>query len=372
MKEWHNLLMAKQIEAAVHVVSGFARATELRSLRALGRRAGVRLLGKLELQQPGGSYKIRGAAYALCRRSPAERANGVITFSTGNFGRAVALVAQRLSMPCTVYLSPLVPPNKLEALREAGARIEIFGTCQDEAEIEALRAARQSGAIFLSPLTDVDVYRGHGTIAVELAEQLAALRIDSATLVVPMSGGGLLAGLLVYCRERLPGLRVVGASMARGAAMFESLLAERPVQVPELPSLADALGGGVGGEDTLTVPIAREALDEAYIVGEEQIYDAIRLAAAEESLVCEGAAAVALAATLRFAKEQRWPEPVIALVTGQNIDPNVHRAIVADAGARDEHRARDDEWRRANPGHPALWKRAERVQPRPSDGAIEP
>jgi threonine dehydratase len=355
-------LIAADIEAAVSVVRHFAAASELRELPALSRRIGVPLLGKLELTQAGGSYKIRGAAYALNVRTPAERAKGVITFSTGNFGRAVALVAEALGMSCTVYVSPLVPENKLEALRDAGARVEIFGVSQDEAEAEAKRAAAAQGAIFLSPLTDLDVYRGHGTLAVELESQLRKRGIASGTLVIPMSGGGLLAGVASYCHERLPQLRLVGASMTRGAALFASLLAGRPVQVPEAPTLADSLGGGVGGPDTLTVPIALELLDEACLVSEEDIFDAIRLAARDEDIVCEGAAAVPLAAAARFAKRHAWPTPVIALLTGCNIDPALHRAILADAGARDTCRQRDAESSPPGSSQVSHWLRESRTQ----------
>jgi threonine dehydratase len=354
---FNSMITHEEVEAAVVPVGKFARETELRELPWFTAQSGVAVLGKLEMQQAGGSYKVRGASYALSTRSAQERTRGVITFSTGNFGRAVAIVARQLAMPCTVYLSPLVPENKLQALRETGARIEIFGSCQDEAEIEAQRVARESGAIFLSPLTDLDVCRGHGTIAVELRCQLRDLNIDTGTLVVPVSGGGLLAGILAYTRTHLPGLRVVGASMTRGAAMFASLLAGRAVQVAEQATLADSLGGGVGGADSPTVPIAEAWLDEACLVGEEEIYEAVRFAALQENLVCEGAAAVPLAAALNFARRKKWPEPVIALLTGQNIDPAVHQAIVADSGARTEYRTRDLEWQRSAPDAPDHWQR---------------
>lgn len=352
------MLLAKEIDAALPLVHRFAARTELRPLQRFSARAGVSVLGKLELQQPGGSYKIRGAAYALCTRTEQERARGVITFSTGNFGRAVALVARELAMPCVVYVSPLVPENKLDALRTVGADVQVVGTSQDDAEAEAARVARQTGAIFLSPLTDPGVYCGHGTIGTELSEQLQLHSAATGTVVVPMSGGGLLAGVAVSCRARLPGFRLVGASMRRGAAMFASLLAGRPVQVPEEPTLADSLGGGVGGPDSPSVPFARALLDEACVVSEEEIFDAIRACAIDENLVCEGAAAVPLAAVTRFARRQCWPEPVVVLLTGQNIDPAVHREIVEDGALRAIVRERDaaDRWSlRATPDH---WTRA--------------
>jgi threonine dehydratase len=355
------MISAADIELALPIVSSFAARSELRVLTGFSSRVGSTVMGKLEGAQPGGSYKLRGAAYALAKRTPGELARGVIAYSTGNFGRAVAIVAGELGLSCTVFVSSLVPQNKIDMLRAAGASVIVHGDSQDDAEQEAIQRARSSGAALLSPITDSNVHCGHGTLAVEIAQQLNWDSAASGTIVVPVSAGGLLSGVLLYCRERLPNVRIVGASMTRGAAMFASLLANRPVHVREEPTLADSLGGGIGGPYTPTVPLACAHLHEACLVSEEAIYDAIRDAALKEHVVCEGAAAAALAAIVAFASPMRWPAPIVALVTGANIDPQLHCDIVADTGARAEYQARDAVWRASVPDAPTHWVRLARA-----------
>jgi threonine dehydratase len=354
-------MSAADIELALPIVRRFAIQSELRVLTTLSSRVGSTVVGKLEGTQPGGSYKLRGAAYALAKLTPDELARGVFTYSTGNFGKAVAIVASKLGVPCTVLVSTLVPQNKLEMLRETGASVILHGSSQDDAEQEAIRCARSSGAALLSPVTDSSVHCGHGTLAVEIAQQLAWDATATGTIVVPVSAGGLLSGVLLYCRERLPNVRIVGASMTRGAAMFASLLANRPTEVREEPTLADSLGGGVGGPQTPTVPLACAHLHEACLVSEEAIYDAIRDAALREHIVCEGAAAAGLAAIASFATPMRWPAPIVALITGANIDERLHREIVADTGARKQFQARDAAWDARAPNAPRHWLRQTRI-----------
>jgi threonine dehydratase len=283
---------------------------------------------KLETLQPTGSFKLRGATNALA--SLAERGCAqVVTASTGNHGRAVAYAARALGVEATVCMSALVPGNKVDAVRALGARVRIVGKSQDEAEREALRLAQEEGFAYVPPFDDLNVITGQATMGLEIVEALP----DVANIVVPLSGGGLFAGVAFATRSVNPAVNVTGVTMERGAAMHASLAADRPVLVEDVESLADSLGGGIGLENRHTFALTRDLIDTTVLLDEAAIARGIVHAYRHERLVIEGAAAVGIAAVLdsRLDADKLRSGPLVLVISGANIDMDQHRRIVGAA-----------------------------------------
>jgi threonine dehydratase len=224
-------------------------------------------------------------------------------------------------VPCVICLSRLVPSNKIDAIRALGAEVRIIGESQDDAQEEVDRLVA-AGMTMIPPFDHPDVIAGQGTLGLEIAEDLPG--VD--TVVVPLSGGGLIAGIARAVKTLDPRIRVVGVSMERGAAMIESQRAGRPLKVRELPTLADSLGGGIGLDNRFTFAMVRELVDELLTVSETEIAAGIRHAYASEREIIEGAAAVGIAAIL--ARKLAVTGPTVLLLSGRNIDMELHRRVV--------------------------------------------
>ena len=289
---------------------------------ALSDRFGCDIWMKLETMQPTGAFKLRGAANALSTLTEKQRQLGVVCCSTGNHGRAVAYAAAHASVPAIVCLSKLVPKNKATAIEALGARVIRTGDSQDDAQLETQRLVNEEGVQEIPPFDDLRVITGQGTIALEILEQVP----DLQTLLVPLSGGGLIAGMAIAAKAINPQIRIVGISMDRGAAMKMSLDAGRPVQTEEYASLADSLGGGIGLENRYTFQIVQTLVDEVVLLTEQQIYRGIQALFFEDRIVGEGAAAVAHAALLAQAVEISDTTGIV--VTGNTIDMEQFMSIV--------------------------------------------
>jgi threonine dehydratase len=313
-------LTRRDFEAARERIAEVVRRTPCDHSPALSERAGAPVWLKLEHHQHTGAFKLRGAANAVAQL---ENAAGVTAASTGNHGRALAYAAQRSGLRAVICMSRLVPENKLAAIRALGAEARIVGASQDEAHEEAVRLVEEDGLAMVPPFDDLRVIAGQGTLGLEMVEDLPEVE----TVLIPLSGGGLLAGVAGAMKALRPGLRVVGISMQRGAAMAESLKACRPVPVDELPTLADSLGGGVGLDNRHTFAMVRELTDEVVLLSEAEIAEGIRHCYWRERQIVEGAAAVGVAALLARKVEARGP--TLALLSGGNIDMNLHARIVA-------------------------------------------
>lgn len=307
--------------AAQRRIAGQVRRTPCRRSHALSAAAGVQVWLKCEHRQETGAFKLRGATNAVLRLP--SGAAGVTTASTGNHGRALAHAARAAGLPAVICMSRLVPGNKRAAVRALGAEARIIGASQDEAGIEAERLVRDEGFALVPPFDHADVIAGQATLGLEMAEDVP----DAACVLVPLSGGGLLAGVAAAMKARIPGLRVIGVSPERGAAMAASLSAGHPVEVQELPTLADSLGGGIGLENRLTFAMVRDLMDELILLSEDQIAAGIRHLASAEGEMVEGAAAAGVAALL--AGKVTPSGPVVLPLTGANIDPALHARIMA-------------------------------------------
>jgi threonine dehydratase len=277
---------------------------------------------KLEHRQTTGSFKLRGATNAVASLTSQEKARGVVTASTGNHGRGLAHAARLEGMRAVICMSKLVPQNKLDEIRRLGADVKIVGDSQDDAQEEVERLVSEEGLVMLPPFDHLAVIAGQGTLGLEILEQVP----DAATVLVPLSGGGLASGIAAALKGMRPATRVVGVSMARGAAMRASLDAGKPVPVEELPTLADSLGGGIGLDNRLTFAMCRDLLDDVVLLSEDEIAAGIRHAYEQEREVIEGAGAVGIAALLAGKVEAKGP--VVLVLSGRNIDMALHRSIV--------------------------------------------
>jgi len=299
------------IYAAAKVIRGVADATPLVPSPFMSDKAGAEFLLKLENMQPIGAFKLRGAYNAV---AGVQDAKGVTCCSTGNHGRGVAFAARERGMRAVICMSELVPQAKVDGIKALGAEVAIKGRSQDDALAESHRLVAEEGLVEISPFDDPLVISGQGTIGLEILQS----RPDVTTLLVPLSGGGLAAGVALAAKSINPDIRVIGITMDRGAAMYESIKAGHPVEVPEVASLADSLGGGIGMQNKLSFPMCRDLLDEIVLVTEDEIYHAMQVLYYEDRIVAEGACVVGLAAVLTG--KVTLDGPTATIITGRNVD----------------------------------------------------
>lgn len=323
---------ALELDQAVEAVAGVARRTPLVEEPELSRALGRRVLLKLESLQVTGSFKVRGAAARLSALSREERGRGVVVCSSGNHGRAVAWVASRLGVPATVCLPGWVDPVKLEAARDAGAEVVLAGATFDEAEAHAVELARRSGRVYVSAYDDPWVIAGQGTLAWEI---LDALDTPPAAVVVPLSGGGLVGGMAAALRARLGDAAplVAAASAERASVMLASVQAGRPVELPEEPTVAGALSGGIGLGNRWSFPLVRDLVDTHLVVPEPAIRQTMAWAFRTWRLVVEGGGAVAAAALLQgngWRPPHGRPGPVVVVVSGGNVSLDTLASVLDD------------------------------------------
>ena len=276
---------------------------------------GTHVFLKLESLQVTGSFKIRGATNKLSVLGENERQRGVITVSSGNHGRAVAYVAKEFGVRAVICVSEAVPDNKIQAIRELGAEIVVAGKTYDEANEFALHLKDERRLTMVHPFDDADIIAGQGTIGLELMDDLP--EID--TVIVPLSGGGLLSGVALTLKSIKPSIHTIGVTMDQGAAMVESLKAGHIVEVQEQPTLADALAGGLGEQNLYTFNLIQKYVDETVLVSESEIASAMVFALDKHHLVVEGGGAVGIAA-LMHKKVKKVGENTVIVISGSGVD----------------------------------------------------
>jgi len=301
------------IERARGVIRGHLHRTPLLSCRTLGARAHL----KAELFQKTGSFKPRGMLNCVAALSAEEKARGIVTWSAGNAAQGAAFAAATEGIPCQVFMWATVNPLKVAATRGYGAEVDLAATTIPEAHERLLAFVEESGRTFVDPFDDPILQAGHGTLGLEVVEDLPEL----ATIVVPVGGGGLIAGVAsaVDCR-------VVGVEPERAPSLTAALEAGAPVRI-EPSSMADGLNAPFTGAGTLEV--CRERVDEVVLVSEEEIAEAMRFLYTRAKLACEPAGAAAVAAVLAGKVEFDADLPLVAVVSGGNADPKVVAGILA-------------------------------------------
>ena len=306
-------------EAAARLEPHLLR-TPLLSARALGERAGVTLLLKAESLQKTGSFKPRGALNVVLTLTPQQRAHGLVTVSAGNHAQAVAWAARVVGAPCTVVMPSDAPRSKMEAVRGYGATIIAH---DDRATLfDRLRAEQaRSGAAFVHPFDDPAGLAGAGTVGLELIEQAPDLDV----VLVPIGGGGLMAGVACAVKALRPACRVIGVELAEGPGMTPALAAGKPVPVSRPRTLADGLTPPFVGE--IPLQVARLHVDEIVLVSEDDVALAMRALFERARLVVEGSGAAATAALLARRVQLQPGARVAAIVSGGNVDPERFAAL---------------------------------------------
>ena len=308
-------IMYQQIHEAHQRIAQHIRNTPLLQFQDLATQPGTNISLKLENLQITGSFKLRGALNKMLSLSDEEQSRGVLTVSSGNHGRAVAYAARKIGLRAVICMSESVPPNKVKGIQDLGAEIVIKGATYDEAEVHAMQLQRRDGLTMIHPFDDPHIIAGQGTIGLELLDE--SPEID--TVIVPLSGGGLLSGIGLALKQAKPDIYVVGVTMERGPAMVESLKAGKVVEVLEEPTLADALVGGIGSNNQYTFSLVQKLVDTTVLVSEKEIAQAMVYALREMNLIMEGGGAVGLAALLHE-KIPGLGKNIVVVISGGNVE----------------------------------------------------
>lgn len=278
---------------------------------------------KYEHLHDSGAFKMRGAVHAISRLSEKQQSLGVTTFSTGNHGAAVALAAKKLGIRSVICVSTRVPQAKLEAIKKLGAELEISGDGQDDAESRCYELEKEQGLTVIPPFDHPHVIAGQGTIALELLEDLP--QIDC--VIGGLSGGGLLSGIGMVMKHMNPSIQIIGLSMEKGAAMHQSLKAGQAVALPEHPTLADSLLGGIGKNNLYTFDMVKRYVDQSLLIPEETIAKGMAYLYKHHHIIVEGAAAIATGALLDRLVEPACSE-IVLISSGCNVDLQTHAKAI--------------------------------------------
>ncbi len=280
---------------------------------ALDELLGATVLCKTEARQRAGSFKFRGAYHRVARLPEDVRARGVVAVSSGNHGAAVALAAKLFGVPATIHVPHDAPGAKVARIEEAGAAVVRFDRLIPDREAVPRAEAAASGATFIHPFEDRDVMLGQGTAAIELHGQVG----DLDALLVPMSGGGLMAGCASAMSVLAPGCSMIGVEPAVGADTQRSLEAGAIVSIPQPSTIADGLAMTSPGRNTFS--INSKLVERVITVSEDEIVDAMRLLSDEVDLIIEPSGAVGVAAMLASANDWRG-QRIGVILSGGNID----------------------------------------------------
>ena len=283
---------------------------------------------KADCLQKTGAFKLRGAYYKLSTLTDEEKARGVIACSAGNHAQGVAFAARDMGIPATICIPAGAPLSKIEATRSYGANVVLVPGVYDDAHAEAVRLRDEQGLTFIHPFDDERVMAGQGTIGLEIAEQLP----DVDVVLVPIGGGGLIAGVASALRQLKPACRIIGVQAAGAASMADSLRAGHILTLPEVHTVADGIQVKTPGEKTFA--ICREAVDEVVTVGEAEIASAILTVLERQKPMVEGAGAVGVAVAMYGELDLRG-KTVCALLSGGNLDVTMLERIITRGLARE-------------------------------------
>lgn len=297
------------------------RRTELIYSHYYTEKLGVPLYFKCENLQRTGSFKIRGALNFMTAQPREALAKGVITASAGNHAQGVAFAADLLGVTATVYMPEITPPQKVQSTRDYGAEVVLVGRNFDEACEAAMAAQRASGTLFVHPFDDELVMAGQGTLALEILEELQ----DVQNLLIPVGGGGLIAGMASIVREVAPHVRIIGVESMAAHSMSDSFAAGMASESSVTVTLADGIAVKKPGKKTF--PVIRSCVDEIIMVEEEEIALAIVSLLERTKLLVEGAGAVSFAAVLhKRVRDLRGK--TVCLLSGGNIDVKTIAQVV--------------------------------------------
>jgi threonine dehydratase len=315
----YRLLQPDDFERARRRIGDRVHRTPLISCRTLGARVGTDLQFKAELFQKTGSFKIRGVFNLVLALSAKERARGLVSISAGNHAAALAYAASTVGTTATIVMPSTAVASKISATRAYGGEViltdaDLLQTCR---QIE-----NERGLLFVHPFDDLRIMAGHGTLGLEVAEDLT----DPALMIVPVGGGGLIGGAATAMKLLRPGVRVVGVEPEGADAMTRSLAQDRPIHLDTLDTIADGLAAPFVGSHNLAH--VREFVDEVVSVSDRQIREATRALLFHAKLAVEPSAAAGLAALLSGAVQPPTDGSVCCVLSGGNLDRDVLSRII--------------------------------------------
>ena len=320
----HQELTIADIRQARERITSTARRTPLERSRWLSAEHGRDVFLKLECFQLTGSFKIRGAMAKLSALTKDERSHGVLTVSAGNHGLAIAHCSEVLRLDATIVVPETASPAKVASIRRYPVTLIERGATYDDAERAAREMERESGATFVSPYNDREVIAGQGTIGLEILEDSP----DIDAVVVPVGGGGLLAGVAIAAKAINPRIKVYGAEPLTSPTMTAAIEAGHIIEIEEQATIADGCAGNIE-PGSMTFPIIQRLVDGIILVSEDSIRTAMARIAREDHLIIEGSAAVSIAA-LSDARLQG--KSVAAIISGRNISLDLFTEVIGAKG----------------------------------------
>ena len=283
---------------------------------------------KADCLQKTGAFKLRGAYYKIATLSDEEKKRGVIACSAGNHAQGVAFAARDMGIPATICIPEGAPLSKIEATRSYGANVVLVPGVYDDAYTEAVRLCKEQQLTFIHPFNDYRVMAGQGTIGLELSRQLP----DCDIFLVPIGGGGLIAGAAYAIKYLMPRCKVIGVQAAGAASMVDSIHANRILTLPSVHTIADGIQVKTPGD--LTFDLVRQYVDDVVTVKEGEIASAILTVLEKQKLVAEGAGAVGIAAAM-YGKVDVKGKKVCALLSGGNVDVTMLERIITRGLAKE-------------------------------------
>ncbi len=277
---------------------------------------------KCECLQKTGSFKIRGAANFLLSLPEHDRAQGVVTASTGNHAAAFAYMVDRMNIKGTIYLPKQSSPAKLELLRNYKVKLELYGDDCLHAETKALAIAHKYRMAYVSPYNHIKIIAGQGTVGLEILDKLN--EIDA--LFCPVGGGGLISGVAAIMKSRKTNIQVIGCQPESSKVMYDSIDAGRILDLPSEPTLADGTAGGIE-PGAITFDYRKELIDSFQILSEDEIKSAMRIIIEKHQLLIEGSAALSVGGFIKTAK-QYTGQKVVLILSGRKVAIETIRSII--------------------------------------------
>jgi threonine dehydratase len=319
------MVTLQEIRDAQKAIAPFAKHTPLERSKYLSNLTDADVFLKLENLQVTHSFKVRGVINKLLHLSSKEKAQGVITASAGNHGQAVAFGAQKLGFSAKIVVPTNTPKVKVEGIKQYGADLLLFGETYPEAERKAKELAQNEGRLYISPYNDPLIVAGHGTIGLEIMGELPNVDV----VLVPVGGGGLIAGISTAIKNLKPDVQVIGVQSEATPIMYESLKAGKivPAHRHNPRTVAEGLAGGIE-KGSITFTIAQQYVDEVMLVREETLRKAVYLLYTNEKQTVEGSGAAGVAMLLEN-KDAFSGLTVAAVLSGGNIDSSLLQSILA-------------------------------------------
>ena len=314
----------EDVKKAQDTIKDIVKKTDILESTKLSSMTGANVYYKCENLQKTGSFKVRGACNKIANLTDEEKANGVIASSAGNHAQGVALGAKMNGIEATIVMPQTAPLAKVTATKSYGANVVLEGLVYDDAYAKALEIQKETGATFLHPFNDEYVIAGQGTIALEIFEQMNN-KVD--TILCPIGGGGIIAGVAVAAKSLNPNVKIIGVQTANIPSMHESMKAGKVTTAFKATSVADGISVKTVGE--LTFSIVKDLVDDVILVEEGEIAEGLLFLMENQKVVAEGSGAVTTAAILSGKYIPKKNENVVCIISGGNIDINTLNRIIA-------------------------------------------